>query len=151
MRVLHLSKTNIPVVMLPRPQLVETGREERQRQQNDEQHQNMRIGLPVDRGAFQRGFGGILHELRLVSRIDYDAMHPCSIPQHGASKQHLVQTEGDRFGVGLLEHPVELVEVAVGGLALQRGAEVRQRRAAVQPRRLQVRLPYLQIRLAVQV
>lgn len=55
------------------------------------------------------------------------------------------------LGVGLLEHPVELVEMPVRWLALHGGAEAGQSGGVVEPRRLSTRLPDLQVRLPVQV
>lgn len=54
---IHLltSKADVPVSLLPLldPQLIENGAQQRQHEQDDEKHQDLRVGLFVDRGAFQ--------------------------------------------------------------------------------------------------
>lgn len=55
------------------------------------------------------------------------------------------------LGVSFLQHPIELVQVSVGRLALDGGVEVGQQPRGVQLGRLGAGLPDLQVRLPVQV
>lgn len=65
--------------------------------------------------------------------------------------QFLPQPIAHLLVTALLQHPVELVEMSVGLLALHRGREVGERNRVIEPGRVRVRLPDLEVRLAVQV
>jgi hypothetical protein len=125
------------------------------------------VGEFVDAGSFQGSRGGVPHQFGLVTGVRHDAEDPRSVSQHGASQHHLVGTEGLRSAntfystktpfrtslhfVGLLEDAGELVEVSVGGFALDRTRQVLQIVDRRQSGRTGKGLSYFKVGLAVQI
>jgi hypothetical protein len=109
------------------------------------------VGEFVDAGSFQGSRGGVPHQFGLVTGVRHDTEDPRSVSQHGASQHHLVGTEGLRYFVGLLEDAGELVEVSVGGFALDRTRQVLQVVDRRQSGRTGKGLSYFKVGLAVQI
>ena len=49
------------------------------------------VGIPLWPGLY-------LHQFGVMPCVDYDSHHPLRVPELGATKQHLVWTEGNRAG-----------------------------------------------------
>lgn len=158
------------------PEGVEDSREQAEREEDDEEHEDLGVDEPVEGRALEgRRVRVVLHELRVVARVDDHAEDPAGVAQHRSAQQQLVRAQGhapanSRFFhwfflpfvlhssemgnsrlVGLAEDAVELVEVPVGRLALDVGPEAHELARVEEVGRLRVGLPDLQVRLAVKV
>ena len=78
------------------PELAGDGADDAQHDQQAEQVDDLRVGGAVHGAALQRRRRAVLHQLRLVARVDGRAEHPRGVLQLGATQQQLLRPQRDR-------------------------------------------------------